>query len=51
MIIFLFLKGAQLAKIKSKFSEINLIYKILNKKKLKPNKGKIVIKVQKLRSK
>ena len=33
MIYVLFLKRAQLAKIKNKFSKINLFYKTLNKKK------------------
>ena len=53
MIIALFSKGVQLVKIKNNFSEINLFKKDLKKKKqLKLlNKGKIVIKLQKLRSK
>ena len=53
MIIALFSKGVQLVKIKNNFSEINLFKKDQKKKKqLKLlNKGKIVIKLQKLRSK
>ena len=47
--IVLFLKGAQLAKMKNKFSEINFFYKNLNKRKHKKlkrlNKRKIVIKL------
>ena len=52
MIIVLFLKGVQLAEIKNKFSEINLFYKYLTQKnKILVNKGKILIKLQKLRNK
>ena len=54
MIIALFSKGVQLVKIKNNFSEINLFKKDLKKKKKQLkllNKGKIVIKLQKLRSK
>ena len=52
MIIVLFLKGVQLAKTKNKFSEINFFNKNLNKKREKfLNKGKILIKLQKLKNK
>ena len=55
MVTFLFLKDVQLAEMKNKFSEINLFYKNLNKKKKKHkklvNKGKILIKLQKVRNK
>ena len=52
MIIVLFLKGVQLAKIEKKFSGFNLFYKYLTQKhKILISKEKILIKLQKLRNK
>ena len=45
-------KELQLAEIKNKFFEINLFYKYLGRKdKIRVNKRKILIKLQKLRNK
>ena len=50
MIIVLFFKGVQLVEIKNTFSELNLFYKT-QKHKILVGKGKILIKLQKLRKK
>ena len=52
MIIVLLLKRVQLAEIKNKSPEINLLYKYLTQKlKILVNKEKVPIRFQKLRSK
>ena len=52
MIIFLFLKGAQIAKIENKFSGFNLFYKYLTQKhEILISEEKLLIKLLKLRNK